>query len=83
MNKDRENINQSRKKIDQIDKKITQLLEQRLLEAQKIGSAKKNQNLPITNRKREQEILEKISNPAIQKIYREILKQSRKLQSEL
>jgi len=68
-----------RKKIDEIDDKIILLLEKRLLIAKKTIKHKKKTYDP----KREEFILSKIKSPYIKNIYKEIFKNSKKLQKEI
>ena len=48
-----------RKKIDEIDREITRLFEERMDTVIKVGEYKKKNNLPVLNKDREQEVLEK------------------------
>lgn len=50
-------MNEDRKQIDAIDKKLMSLLEERFKLVKKIGQFKQEQNLPIENIAREEEIL--------------------------
>lgn len=76
-----------RQKIDEIDTKIQQLLVQRFSYTKQIGQYKKEHQMPILNEKREAYIYDKIdatfpSDDAqiVKKIYKEIMKESRKQQ---
>jgi len=81
-------IEKWRKEIDQIDNKIVDLLNKRANIQKEIGNFKKEKNLKIYSRKRENELLDKlalqnegiISNDHLKEIYRVILKISRKMQ---
>jgi chorismate mutase len=64
-----------RKEIDFIDSKIIKLLEKRLKVVSKIKPFKKK----LTDKKREREILEKITSPYIQNIYKSIFKASKQI----
>lgn len=55
-------IKKLRKEIDKIDQQIIKLLEKRALIAKEIGRLKEKQKLPITDLKREKEILKKLKN---------------------
>ena len=48
-----------RKKIDEIDREITRLFEERMDTVIKVGEYKKKNNLPVLNKDREQEVIEK------------------------
>lgn len=48
-----------RKKIDEIDKEMTRLFEERMDTVIKVGEYKKQNNLPVLNKEREKEVLEK------------------------
>ena len=54
-------IEQLRDKIDRVDSRIIALLEERVDLAKKIGEAKRKHGLPISDPKREQEVLIKVS----------------------
>ncbi|WP_324735665.1 chorismate mutase [Thermococcus sp. SY098] len=54
-----ERLHELRKRIDEIDKQIIELLEERVRIAEEIGEIKKELNLPITDEKREEEVLKK------------------------
>jgi len=79
-----------RKKIDKIDSRIIELLAKRLEFSRKIGKQKQKASRKIKDGKREKEILtalEKLSEKHalrpvfIKKLYVEVLKESRKIQS--
>jgi len=75
-----------RKKINSLDEFIYILLEKRAEHAHNISKIKKENNLPIRNGKREQEILKRIidmneskySNSAIRRIFRCIIDETTK-----
>ncbi|MBE6063753.1 MAG: prephenate dehydratase [Clostridium butyricum] len=48
-----------RKKIDEIDRKITRLFEERMDTVIKVGEYKKKNNLPVLNKDREKQVIEK------------------------
>lgn len=54
------NLTTLRKKIDYVDKKILKLIDQRMGYVKKIGEIKKENNLPVIDKKREKEIIIKI-----------------------
>ncbi len=74
-----------RNQIDLLDRKIISLIQKRTKVVEKVGEYKKEQNLPITNPKRESEIYEKIeknnygplSSKALIHIYQNIIYQCR------
>jgi chorismate mutase len=81
-----------RQEIDRIDDRILILLKSRIKIAQEIGIIKKNYTIPILNRKREKEIVEKLKAKArklklnekyVTILFKKIIKQSRKEQKNL
>lgn len=84
------NLDEYRKEIDSIDAEIIALLNRRAETARNIGLIKSSAGLPILDRTREIEILERISaensglfeDQALARIYGEILIESRRVQSE-
>ena len=52
-------IDDYRNRIDEIDKEITKLFEERMDTVINIANYKKDRNLPIFNRDREDEVIEK------------------------
>ncbi len=77
------NLNTLRKKIDIIDKKLIALLKRRFLLAQKIGRFKIEKNLSVVDEKREEEIMEQIKKTELKKIFKLIIKESKKVQQNL
>lgn len=79
-------FSKQRKKIERIDHKIVKLLEERFSIVGAIGLIKKEKNIKIIDSKREQELLERISQSStlspdfIKKLYKLIFNQSYKLQ---
>lgn len=75
-----------RKEIEKMDSKIFELLQKRFLIVEKIGKIKKENNIKIIDRKREEKIIEKAINSSnlspefIKKVYRLIFKESYKNQ---
>ncbi|NLE05529.1 MAG: chorismate mutase [Crenarchaeota archaeon] len=77
-----DDINQLRKKIDDIDKQLLELISHRVQVCRLIGALKKEQNLPISDPSREQEVYKQAKDNALQAglnpiqietIYREIV----------
>jgi len=71
-----------RKRIDEIDVQILKVLSERIIVCRKIGEHKKQQNLPIRDQTREQEVYSKVKDIAvefqlepvqIERVYREIV----------
>jgi chorismate mutase len=82
-------MKQLRSQIDGIDKKILTLLSKRTKLAVKLGKFKKKEGLPVQDKKRELEMLKKLEKQAkkgglnvkfINKIYKDIFKESRRVQ---
>jgi len=69
-----------RKQIDKIDKKLHKQLLKREKVVTKIGEIKKQRKLPIHNPQREKEVLSKIENKYVKKIFKEIIEISRRVQ---
>lgn len=77
-----EDLNELRNRIDMLDDKILSLLAERLKVCHRIGEIKKAQNLPIQDKKREQQVYKRIwdlamkleLNPLqVEMVYREIV----------
>lgn len=82
-------MKQIRQQIDGIDKEIIKLLSKRMKLAVKLGKFKKKEGLPVLDKKREEEMLKKLQKQAkklgldpksVSKLYKEILKESRRVQ---
>lgn len=78
-------LKEYRSQINEIDNRLIELLDMRLEVAKEIGNYKRENNLPVFNEERENEIYEKIREEAkeiesIIEIYAEIMKQSKDLQ---
>jgi monofunctional chorismate mutase len=79
-----------RKEIDSIDAEIVRLINERVKIAQKIGVLKATAGLPIVDAGREDAILQKVAarnqgvltNEAIVRIFRGIIRESRQIQVE-
>lgn len=78
------NIKDLRNNIDEIDEKIISLLESRFTTSENIGKIKKEQELPVLDNKREDEIFKKIKDKNFEReitnIYKCILEESKKVQ---
>ncbi len=78
------NLSSLRNKIDLLDDKIMSLLNERFTISKQIGIIKQKTNTAILNKKREQDILNKIScyqnKKQITNVYNTILEESKKLQ---
>lgn len=81
-NKNMDEIAKIRKSIDKIDQKISKLLTERETKVKILKEYKKNNKLPIKDKSREKEILEKLSNQSQKNIFKKILSESRKIQQE-
>lgn len=57
-----EDLKQLREKIDQIDEKLVELFEERMETVLKVAAYKKENNIPILNQSREDEVIEKNKN---------------------
>lgn len=78
-----------RQQIDNIDNQILELLSERFSIVKKIGDVKKQSNLPLQNSKREEEIIESLSQKAkannlpkslIEKVWRIIFAEASNIQ---
>ena len=75
-----------RKEIDKIDSELIPLLKERMLCSLKVAEIKREQNLPILNEKREQEIIDFVTEKGgefgsyLASVYREIMGVSREAQ---
>jgi len=76
-----------RRRIDQVDRKLLRLLNQRAKLALRVGRVKVQRQLPVIDRRREQAVLRQVSTAnggplsraAIQAVFREVLRQNRRL----
>lgn len=57
-----EDLKQLREKIDQIDEKLVELFEERMETVLEVASYKKENNIPVLNQSREDEVIEKNKN---------------------
>ena len=86
---DKKQIEEIRLAINKYDDEILILLLERFILSKKIGKIKHKYNIPINSRKREEEILNRISKnikapldaKAIRSIFREIFNFSKKMQN--
>lgn len=82
-------IKKSRDKIDTLDREIVKLLVERMNLSAEIASYKKANAIPLFDKTREEDLLEKIVSLSgdvsdyTQKIYLEILKQSKAYQEKI
>lgn len=84
-------LNQLRKRIDQLDRRLLGLLNKRANLALRVGLLKRRQGRQLFDLKREQEILRHMAhaNPgplsthAMRAIYREVLRQIRRLEQSV
>jgi len=80
-----------RRQIDQIDDELLRLLNARLELALQIGRAKRAQRIPLYDRDRETQIIQRLcavnrgplDTLAVQRIFSQILAESRRLQESL
>jgi len=70
-----------RRKVDSIDSQIISLLKKRLSLAIKILKAKKKKKMKVYQPDREKKILQKVT-PKLRPIFKEIIRQTRKLQAK-
>ncbi len=63
-----------RKRMDGLDKKLVRILERRINLTEKIREFKNKNKFPERDPRREKEIISRISNKKIKKIYQTILK---------
>ena len=82
-------IDACRSDINRIDSEIVDLLRQRMARSAEIGKTKEKAGLPVLDEAREAQVLSGVSAragaelaPAVQDIYRSIMKASREVQSE-
>lgn len=75
-----------RQKIDLLDQDIMSLINERFIVIKKIKEYKTQNNLPVLNQSREDEILDKTSkflyHDSIKAIYQTILKESKEFQRD-
>ncbi|MBT3865142.1 chorismate mutase [Candidatus Peregrinibacteria bacterium] len=69
-----------RKKISKLDLKIQKHLKKRSKIVEEISQIKKKYSLPIEDKEREQEILSKMDNKYVKKVFEEIIRLSKELQ---
>jgi len=84
-------LEECRRQIDELDANIVALLNRRAMLARKIGRIKLLAGLPIVDQEREEMVLRRIVNKnsgaiddqVLARLYREILNESRRIQSDL
>lgn len=80
INKDK--LIENRLKIDEIDKEIAKLLRIRLKISVKIGKLKKKHGVSIRDPNREKSILANLKSPYEKNVFKKILQESRKSQTQ-
>lgn len=84
-------LDQARQEINHINQQLVELLEQRFTAVTKVNHYKKAHQLPILDRQREQDILNKVTAqvtdpdkaPFIAAVFQDIMKQSRQYEQAL
>ena len=84
-------LEESRKIIDEIDSEIVALLNRRASISRRIGELKTRAGLPVLDRDREEVVLRKVIRDnageveagSLIRIYREVLKESRRIQTSI
>src|SRR5438045_3580158 len=84
-------LEESRKLIDEIDSEIVALLNRRALISRRIGELKTRAGLPVMDPEREEVVLRKVVRDnagnidagSLMTIYREVLKESRRIQTTI
>lgn len=84
-------LNQERQKIDAIDRELVRLFEERMTVVKNIIAIKKQQNLPILDQGREEEVIAKVTSYLADKslegdltaLYTELMRLSRNFQAKL
>lgn len=79
-----------RREIDRIDLRLLALLNHRAALARRIGGLKRKHGLPVQDRKREQAVLARmlqrsrgpLPQESVRGIFREVLRQNRRLQAQ-
>jgi chorismate mutase/prephenate dehydratase len=82
-------LEESRKQIDEIDSQIVELLNRRASVSRRIGELKTRAGLPVVDPEREEIVLRKIVRDnagqidpgSLMRIYREVLEESRRIQT--
>jgi chorismate mutase len=75
-------LQKTRKEIDAVDEKLKKYIEKREKLIKKVKKIKDKLNLKIQDKNREQKILKRMKSPFVKKVFKEILKHSRKAQSD-
>ncbi len=83
-------IAEARNEIDKIDSELVKLFEKRMKLSAEIAEEKKRKNLPVSDKKREEEIIKKIGEKSTEEtkkytenLYRKIFELSKDYQKEL
>lgn len=82
-------LNEIRKKINSIDEQLVKLFVQRMDCAKAVAEYKKENNIPILNRERENEVLDRVATQSgeyglyTRELFEDIMSMSRSLQQEL
>ena len=66
--------------IDKIDKQILALIRARMAISGKIGKLKKLKKIPITNKKREKQVISRLKSPLEKAIFKKMIAESKKIQ---
>lgn len=74
------NLQALRGKIDKLDLKLQNNLIKREILVKEIAKIKAKMSVPAKDSKREKEIISKIENPYVKKVFKSILAESRKIQ---
>ncbi|MEI7777512.1 MAG: chorismate mutase [bacterium] len=77
------NLIQLRKKINKIDKEIISLISKRQALMPVVGKYKKENGIAINQPQREKEILDSLDGDLNKKIFKEIFKDSKKIQKSI
>jgi chorismate mutase len=79
----------AREKIDEIDSSLLKLLEERIQIVSEIGAWKKEQGVPVQDKNREAELLDKLKSKSdipdelIEKVWGAVIAQSRETQESI
>ncbi|MBD3203164.1 hypothetical protein GF327_02640 [Candidatus Woesearchaeota archaeon] len=86
------NLNKLRKDINKIDSKIIKLFSDRFFAAKKIARYKQTNNIPVKDKKREEQLINEIKKKAkkldidtnfSEKIFRELIEESCRIQKKI
>jgi len=84
-------IEDLRKKIDEVDEELVDLMNRRAEIALEIAEEKARENMEITDREREEEVMERIrrandgpfSDVQLERVYRALISESKEIQTEV